>query len=62
MKPLLILVVLLAGCASIPGVHISDEERKACEASGCTVWTFEELQSLARRFFGEGLKAGKASI
>lgn len=58
-----LLCLLLAGCSSIPGVVISDEERKVCEAAGnCTVWTLEELESLARRFLREGYENGKRSI
>ena len=54
--------LLLTACANIPGVTLSDEERKACEASGCTVWTIDELSSVAKRFFREGYAAGQKSI
>lgn len=57
-----ILALLLTGCSSIPGVVISDDERKVCEAQGCTVWTVKELESLARRFIQQGYKAGVDSI
>lgn len=47
--------VLLCGCAALPeGVQMSDEEREACKAHGCTVWTEEELQQV----FIEGVKRG----
>jgi len=55
--------VVLSGCASLPGgVAMTDDERKACEASGCTVWTQGELEGLARRFFQQGYNAGVKSI
>ena len=46
----------IAGCAApkapeIEGVTISPEERQACAEKGCTVWTEEELQRMARHFF-----------
>ena len=62
MKTVLFVVLLLVGCSSIKGVEITDHERKACEASGCTVWTAQELDSLARRFFLQGYNAGAKSI
>ena len=57
-----LLALLLTGCSSIPGVVISDDERKACETAGCTVWTLEELESIARRFLKEGYTRGVKSI
>lgn len=56
MKHLFILAaVLLGGCAALPeGVTMSDEEREACKAQGCTVWTEDELRTL----FIEGVKRG----
>lgn len=55
--------LVLAGCASFPaGLEMSEDEAKACKEQGCTVWTMQELQGLARRFFGEGYKAGVKSI
>ena len=57
-----LLALLLAGCSSIPGVVISDDERKACETAGCTVWSMDELESLARRFLKEGYQRGVKSI
>ena len=61
MKTMLI-VLLLSGCASMPGVVASDDERAACAKSSCTVWTIQELTSLGRKFFSEGVKVGKGSI
>lgn len=58
----IIIALLLSGCATLPGVEITDDERKACEALGCTVWTVPELQRLGRKFWGEGYAAGKKSI
>lgn len=57
-----VLGVVLSGCASLPGVAMTDDERKACEASGCTVWTQRQLEGLARRFFQQGYNAGVKSI
>lgn len=63
MKPvILILALVLSGCATIKGIEISDEERAACEAQGCTVWTQEELQRLAKQFFLQGYQAGRKSL
>ena len=47
MKKLILICVLLSGCASLPaGVQMSDDERKACEAETCSVWTVQELRKL----------------
>jgi len=62
MKTLFLVAVLLSGCASIKGVEITDDERKACEQVTCSVWTEAELARLVRKFFSDGYKAGKASI
>ena len=36
----LLAIVILSGCASLPdGVQMTDEERTACAASGCAVFT-----------------------
>ena len=56
------LFVLLSGCSSLPGVQISDNERKACEAEGCSVWTDRELERLAKSFFQKGYTAGMKSL
>ena len=61
MKTLLV-VLLLSGCASMPGVTADKDELAACKAHGCSVWTMQELTSLGRRFFSEGVKVGKGSI
>lgn len=61
MKTMLI-ALILSGCASMPGVTADKDELAACKAQGCTVWTVQELTSLARKFFSEGVKVGKGSI
>lgn len=53
---------VLTGCTALPGVTMSEAERTACEAKGCTVWTQSELESLARKFFKGGYAAGAKSI
>lgn len=58
----LLCVYLLAGCSTIPGVTMSDAERRACEAQGCTVWTDAELNNLAKDFFLKGYQAGKRAL
>ena len=62
MKTVIFVLLVLSGCASIKGVEITEYERKACETQGCTVWTVQELGSLARRFFSDGYSAGVKSI
>lgn len=63
MKAALLVVALLSGCASLPGVQITDDERKVCETQAdCTVWTPQDLQSLVRHFFGQGYQAGRSSL
>ena len=65
MKTVLLCVGFLAGCASVPdGVEMTEAEAKACKEQGCSVWTVQELQGMARRFFGEGYRAaiGQKSI
>ena len=57
-----ILALLLTGCANIPGVDITSDERTECKAKTCSVWTFDELKSLANRFLLEGFSMGKKSI
>lgn len=61
MKKMLI-VLLLSGCASMPGVEADKGELAACAKSGCSVWTMDELTKLARKFYSEGYKDGKKSI
>lgn len=54
------LAAALTGCTSMPaGITATDEERTACQASGCTVWTEHELQELALRFFKSGYFKGQ---
>jgi starvation-inducible outer membrane lipoprotein len=58
-----LIALLLSGCASLPaGVEMSDEERKACEEHGCTVWTRAELEHLARAMLQRGYAAGRKSL
>ena len=61
MKAFSAILVLLAGCASLPeGVAMTDDERKACAASqDCSVWTVAELQKLIRAAIQRGFDAGK---
>lgn len=55
----ILLCFVLSGCASMPGVTITDAERKACEKQAdCTVWTVQNLRDLAKHFWNEGHKAG----
>lgn len=56
------LVLLLAGCTTMPGVQATPEELKACEESGCTVWTEGELLELIRQIYKKGYDAGVKSI
>lgn len=58
-----LLCILLTGCAALPGVEISEDERKACAAQqNCSVWNHQDLQSLIRHFFGQGYQAGRKSL
>lgn len=59
---ILFAALLLSACANIPGVTLSEDERKVCEVSGCTVWTVQELTAVAKRFFREGYAAGVKSL
>lgn len=59
---LAIVILTLTGCATLKGVEISDEERKACEADGCTVWTKAELEMLVREAMKRGYLAGRKSL
>ena len=56
------LALLLTACAAINGVEITDDERKACEAETCTVWTIRELGVLTRKFWDQGYRVGVKSI
>ena len=63
MKTLLLLSMLLSGCVSLPpGVEMTDDERAACEAQGCTVWTMDELRKLIGMAMRKGYEAGKKSL
>lgn len=60
-KAILILTAaLLAGCASLPtGVEMTDDDRAACAAMGCTVWTNEELGRPINLAMQRGFLAGQ---
>jgi len=61
MKTLLLCTaLLLSGCTTLKGVEATDDERKACAAETCTVWTERELRELVRRAMKMGFDAGKA--
>lgn len=56
-------MVLLTGCASMPqGVEMTEDERAACAAAGCTVWALEELQRLVGIAMQKGYAAGRQSL
>ena len=56
-------LLLLSGCASLPpGVEMTDDERAACEAQGCTVWTMDELRKLIGMAMRKEYEAGKKSL
>jgi len=60
MKTAIVLALLLTGCASLPpGVAMTDEERAACAAEGCYVFTPQERDVLAAHWFTRGFEAGK---
>lgn len=62
MKTAIVFALLLTGCTSVPeGVQIDDEERAACAAQGCAVFTLDELQTLSERWYKKGFNAGKNS-
>lgn len=63
MKAMFLTLALLSGCASLPaGVKMTDAERAACEAEGCSVWTMAELRKLIGAAMAKGYQAGKGSI
>ena len=64
MKTAVLAMVILAltGCATLARVEISDEERAACEAEGCSVWTRGDLEQLVREAMRRGYLAGQKSI
>jgi starvation-inducible outer membrane lipoprotein len=58
-----LIALLLSGCASLPaGVEMTEDERKACEEHGCTVWTRAELEHLVRLAMQRGYAAGRQSL
>lgn len=57
--PVILFAFLLTGCATIPGLQISDEGRAACAASGCSVWTQAELEALVRAAMIKGIEAAQ---
>lgn len=60
MKIAIALAFILSGCASLPpGVEMTDDERAACAAAGCSVWTLAELQKLVGIAMRKGYDAGK---
>ncbi len=59
---MVLLAAVLSGCSAIKGVVITENERRACESIGCTVWTEQELDALARHFFKKGYEVGVKSI
>jgi len=59
MKTILIcVVILLSGCATMEGVNATKDERRACAAETCSVWTDRDLRVLIQRAMQEGYKAG----
>lgn len=60
MKTLVLVLVLLSGCATIDGVKISDTERADCQRSqDCTVWAPAELHELASRAYTAGVSRAR---
>ena len=55
---LLVLVLVLSGCASLQGVQATADERAACAAETCTVWTPGELRKLIETAMQQGYRAG----
>jgi starvation-inducible outer membrane lipoprotein len=56
-------LALLSGCASLPaGVEMTESERVACAAEGCSVWTLAELRKLITLSMQKGYASGKGSI
>lgn len=62
MKKLILICVLLSGCASLSGVQMTDAERAACESQACSVWTVDELRKLISISIKKGYQAGKGSL
>jgi uncharacterized protein YceK len=55
---LLCVVILLSGCSTMDGVNATRDERRACAAETCSVWTDRELRVLIQRAMEECYKAG----
>lgn len=55
---LILAAALLAGCATIKGLEVSEADAKECAEVGCTPWSERQLEQMARHFFGLGVKAG----
>jgi hypothetical protein len=55
----LLVAAILSGCAAIPGLQITDEDRARCEMHGCTVWTRAELEMLVREAMRRGIEAAR---
>lgn len=63
MKTTCILLMLLSsGCAQLPWLTITDEEREACKIETCTAWTPSELSQAARKIYNQAYQAGVKSI
>lgn len=59
----ILIALILTGCASLPdGVQMTDEERTACAAMGCVVFTEAELRVFVAEFFKRGYLAGRKSL
>lgn len=57
---ILALLLTLPGCAT--GVTMTKDEEAACKVQGCSAWTMQELEGLARKFYELGYHAGVKSI
>lgn len=58
-----LIALLISGCANLPpGVEMTEDERAACAAQGCSVWTFDELQRLVNMVMQRGYAAGRKSL
>ena len=57
--PVIAAALFLSGCATIPGLEISEEEREACKAEGRSVWTQAELEALVRAAMIKGIEAAR---
>ena len=56
---LMVVILVLSGCATVKGVAMTDEERKMCEREGCTVWTEAELVQLVNEAMRRGYLAAQ---